>query len=122
MFFSLPGIYFNAILICWFTVYYQKNGMVSSSIKPMKSIRPLLKAFAVGGLPGLVLSNILLFQLPKAGALIISTPALIGILISGILLHKDFLSNVGKKRTWNIRIALIIIVSTVLLFIFLMQG
>ncbi|WP_171207338.1 MULTISPECIES: hypothetical protein [unclassified Ruegeria] len=102
--FSIPGVYFNAVLLTWFVETFRKNGLVFAPARGFKLMTPVFKAFLFGVVPGAVITNYLAFYTEKPHVYV-SVPMVIGIVVSGIVLHRDLISHSENLPKTNAVIA-----------------
>jgi len=62
---SVPGAYFNAVLMCFFVNLYRQHGFVFNPVKAMKLIRSAFKAMLLGVLPAVILSMVIQQLMPS---------------------------------------------------------
>lgn len=103
---SLPGAYFNSVLLVWFFVLFSEKGLVFSISRSFSALKPLLRCLLFGIVPGTILSNIIAI-FGTNSVFSVSVPVLIGAVVSAWILHRDILAHVQNKRTVNIAIAII---------------
>lgn len=98
-FFSLPGIYFNSVLIVWFTTIFSIHGFIFSPIRAFKTMKPVMKALLYGFIPGALISNVIAFSSDSV-SILATLPAVIGVAVSAYILHKDlFIISLNARRT-----------------------
>ncbi len=110
---SIPGVYFNSVLIVWFVTMFAKHGLIFSPIRAFNVMKPVLKAFAFGFIPGAIISNLIAFSTGKINFLIV-LPAMAGIVVSAYILHQDLLRQSQSTRKANIFILIIGVMMSVL--------
>lgn len=110
---SLPGTYFNSVLLVWFFVLFSEHGLIFSIARAFSVLKPLLKCLLYGIIPGTIISNIIAF-VEKNSIFWVSVPVLVGMAVSAWLLHKEVLLHVQRKRTGNIAIAVVFLTMTAL--------
>ncbi|KPN62010.1 hypothetical protein SAMN04488527_11818 [Aliiroseovarius crassostreae] len=98
---SIPGIYFNPVLIVWFVTMLAKHGLIFSPIRAFNVMKPLSKAVLYGFVPDAILTNVITFSLGKSNLLVI-LPAVIGISFSAYMLHWELIINSANSRRTNI--------------------
>lgn len=111
---SIPGAYFNAVLICFFVNLFRQHGLVFNPVKAMKLIWPVFKAMLLGFIPAAIASTVIQQLVPS----LVNAPLLIvplGALVSAVLLHRMFLTEIGNTRNWNIAVAILAVVQIALL-------
>lgn len=103
---SLLGVYFNAVLICFFVNLVRQNGLVLNPVKSAKLIWPLLRSMLLGFAPAAIFISLIqqLIQSPNIVTVVIFS---LGALVSAILLHRFLLSEVDNPRKWNVAIAIL---------------
>jgi hypothetical protein len=112
---SLPGVYFNAVLICFFFNLLRQNGLVLNPVKAAKLIWPVFKSMLLGFVPAAILSSLIQRLIPSPSIIAIVIVSL-GALISAILLHRFLLGEVDSPRKWNIAIAILVCAMILLLW------
>lgn len=103
---SVPGAYFNAVLLCFFVNLLRQNGLVLNPVKAAKLIWPVFRSMLLGFVPAVLLSSIIQWLIPSLGNITLVLGPL-GALVSAILLHRFLLGEVGNPRQWNIAIAIL---------------
>ena len=110
---SVPGAYFNAVLVCFFVNLFRQHGLVFNPVKAVKLIWPVFKAMLLGFIPAAIASTVIQQLVPS----LVNAPLLIaplGALVSAVLLHRMFLTEISNTRNWNIAIAILTLVQVVL--------
>lgn len=103
---SIPGAYFNAVLVCFFVNLLRQNGLVLNPFKAAKLIWPAFKSMLLGFVPAAILSSLIQWLIPSlSSASLIIAP--LGALVSAILLHRFLLNDVSNSKPWNIAIAVL---------------
>lgn len=104
---SIPGAYFNAVLVCFFVNLLRQNGLVLNPFKAAKLIWPAFKSMLLGIVPTAILSSLIQWLIPSlSSANLVIVP--LGALVSAILLHRVLLDNVSNPKLWNIAIAILV--------------
>ena len=103
---SLPGVYFNAVLICFFVNLLCQNGVVLNPVKAVSLIWPAFRSMLLGFVPAAILSSLIQQLIPSPNIITIVIVWL-GALVSAILLHRFLLGEVDSPRKWNIAIAIL---------------
>ncbi|WP_170556997.1 hypothetical protein [Ruegeria atlantica] len=117
---SLPGLYFNSVLLVWFFVQFSEHGLIFSIARSFSVLKPLLRCMLYGIVPGLIVSNVIVF-FGTNSILLISIPGMVGAAISAWLLHKEILGNVQNKKTGNIAIAVVFLAMAALVLWAILQ-
>lgn len=120
---SLPGAYFNAVLICYFVHLLRTHGMTFDPLKVVKLMWPVLKAMLFGFLPAAIVTAILLnHQASSPNLALVVGP--LGALASAIVLHRLLLRDITDTRPWNKAIGILVLVQIlfVAVMLFLLRG
>ena len=98
---SLPGAYFNAVLVCYFV-----SGLFPKPMAAMKSEWPFLRSVLAGFVPASFLSALIQWQLPTYNGFAIFVVC-VGVVVSAVLLHRSLLTEAKQPRRWNTAIAVL---------------
>ena len=108
---------------CWLVHTRKLKGIVYSPIRLFRIYKPVIKAFAIGFLPAALIIAFIAPDTPEE----LSTAIWVysaGLLVSGVLVHRDLLSRVETPRPWQITISVITAFGAALsvVFFFLMGS
>ncbi len=120
---SIPGAYFNAVLICFFSNLLRHHGLASNLINAIKLSWPVLEAILAGYVPAVLISAIIQYFVPSlASVQYLLIP--LGVLISATLLRRTFLTENSKTKKWNIVIIILTLLQVMYLgiSIFILNG
>ena len=104
--FLIPAVsvYTLAVLGSWLIATLRIHGVIYDPAKSFRVFKPVIIAFCAGFFPAAILSAILMPRLPENRwiALLIFAA---GLLITGLMSHRDLLKQVRTPRIWNTAIA-----------------
>jgi hypothetical protein len=106
---SVPGAYFNAVLVCFFVNLFRLHGLVFNPTKALKLVLPAFKTMLSGFVPAVILTTAIQMSTPSMtyGPLLLVP---LGILVSAVLLHRMLLAEISNTRNWNVAIAILALV------------
>lgn len=116
IFVNLPAMYFNGALICFFFVSTREHGFVLNPIEALRTGWPFVKAVLSGFVPIALLGFLLQFLLSTAFPVFLLFAG-IGVLVSGVLLHRHLLSKVSSPSRLNTAIAVLMLAQGALFFL-----
>jgi len=111
---SVPGAYFNGILICFFVDLIRQHGFILSPWKVAKLTWPILKSLLLGFVPAVLISQFIQYFTSPALSISLILGAL-GVFVSAVLLHRVLLTKVNKATNWNIAIVVLALIQLALL-------
>ena len=120
---SIPGAYFNAVLICYFVHLLRTHGLIFNPVRVVKLMWPVLKAMLCGFVPAAIITAILLnHQASSPNLALVLGP--LGALVSAIVLHRLLLRDISETRPWTMAIVILALVQTLLVAVslFLLRG
>ena len=89
------GLVFNVALIAWFFVTLRKNGLIFSPCRGFAVLKPMMKCLLLGIIPGIILSNVLLFTMQNP-SISMMLPVAVGSIISAWFIFKDLTKSPEK--------------------------
>ncbi|MDA7963858.1 hypothetical protein [Ruegeria sp.] len=110
---SIPGVYFNSVLIVWFITIFSIHGFIFSPVRAFKTMKPVMKAFLYGFIPGALISNIIAFNMETANILAM-LPVVFGVAVSAFVLHKELFRISSNPRKTVMYVAVFFVLMTLL--------
>ena len=115
---NIPGAYFNALLVCFFVVYFREYGFILNPLRALKSLKafwPVLKASLFGFIPAVLVLIVAQRLAPNLSNTYQRAIPALGIFISAVLLHKHLLPQFKNRIFFNISVAVLIALQVALI-------